>query len=306
FRPLPSRERGEQSPRPSTRQEELRRNGRGGSAAKRGPPRPDIFQAFGLRARGREPSDALAGRRSAGAPGGTPAGRPWPGEGRRNPDRSREAARCGMPEGNPLGEDWAMAQPLLSDALWRRLEPLLPPPRPRRGRFPGRKPLDARKALTGILLVLLTGIPWKAFPKQLGCGCGLTCANYLKAWRRAGAWPRVYQGLLADLGAGGEIDCPRAEVALGALASALLRTRSLEPPRSFRRPPLNANAAGEVTPPSRILTGPAPPRRLVCAPGPPSPMHRRPPSTKESVMWTQFWQRLCGGTQRPTAAPGRG
>src|SRR5262245_40853606 len=109
-----------------------------------------------------------------------------------------------MPVGNPFRGDRAVAQPLLSEALWQRLAPLLPPPKPRRFRFPGRKPLDDRKALTGILFVLLTGIRWLDLPKQLGCGCGLTCLNYLKAWRRGGAWPRVYQALLAEFRAAGE------------------------------------------------------------------------------------------------------
>jgi hypothetical protein len=36
---------------------------------------------------------------------------------------------------------------------------LLPPPKPRRFRYPGRKPVDDRKVLTGILFVLKTGIP---------------------------------------------------------------------------------------------------------------------------------------------------
>ncbi len=47
-----------------------------------------------------------------------------------------------------------MAKPLLPDDLWKRIEPLLPPPRPRRFRHPGRKPIDGRKALIGILFVL--------------------------------------------------------------------------------------------------------------------------------------------------------
>jgi hypothetical protein len=34
-----------------------------------------------------------------------------------------------------------MAKPLLTDERWQRIEPLLPPPKPRRFRFPGRKPL---------------------------------------------------------------------------------------------------------------------------------------------------------------------
>src|SRR5579883_2114245 len=35
-----------------------------------------------------------------------------------------------------------MARPLLPAELWERIEPLLPPPKPRRFRFPGRKPID--------------------------------------------------------------------------------------------------------------------------------------------------------------------
>jgi len=38
------------------------------------------------------------------------------------------------------------------------LQPLIPPRKPRRFRSPGRKPIDDRKALTGILFVLKTGI----------------------------------------------------------------------------------------------------------------------------------------------------
>jgi transposase len=63
-----------------------------------------------------------------------------------------------------------MAKPLVSDALWERLEPLLPPSKPRRFRFPGRKPLDRRKVLTGIIFVLKTGIPWEDLPQEMGCG----------------------------------------------------------------------------------------------------------------------------------------
>ena len=53
-----------------------------------------------------------------------------------------------------------MAKLLVSDDLWQRIEPLLPKPKPRCSRFPGRKPLDYRKILTCIVFVLKTGIPW--------------------------------------------------------------------------------------------------------------------------------------------------
>src|SRR5689334_20350639 len=55
-------------------------------------------------------------------------------------------------------------KPLVTDALWERILPLLPPHPPRRQRFPGRKPLDDRMVLTGILFVLKTGIAWDDLP----------------------------------------------------------------------------------------------------------------------------------------------
>jgi transposase len=60
-----------------------------------------------------------------------------------------------------------MARPLLPDALWERIEPLLPPVKPRRFRFPGRKPLTHRQALTGILFVLRTGANRNDLPCEL-------------------------------------------------------------------------------------------------------------------------------------------
>src|SRR6266571_2817789 len=98
-----------------------------------------------------------------------------------------------------------MAKPLLDDALWERIQPLLPKPKPRRFRFPGRKPLDDRRILLGILFVLKTGIPW-----NLGCGCGMTCLNHLKQWHRAGVWQRLHHRLLAELRGADKIDWSRA------------------------------------------------------------------------------------------------
>jgi transposase len=64
--------------------------------------------------------------------------------------------------------------PTVTDELWDRIRPLLPA-RPRRSRDPGRKPLDDRQVLNGILLVLVTGIAWEHLPRELGCGSGMTC-----------------------------------------------------------------------------------------------------------------------------------
>lgn len=101
-------------------------------------------------------------------------------------------------------------KPLVSDALWDRIQPLLPPRPARRFRFPGRKPLDDRKILTGILFVLKTGIAWDDLPADLGCGCGKTCRHYLQVWHQAGVWLKLHALLLAELNGADQIDWARA------------------------------------------------------------------------------------------------
>ena len=105
-----------------------------------------------------------------------------------------------------------MAKPLLDDELWEVIEPLLPPPKPRRFRFPGRQPLDNRKAVTGIIFVLKTGIPWESLPQEMGCGSGMTCWRRLRDWQEAGVWDRLQEVLLAKLQGAGQIDWSRAVV----------------------------------------------------------------------------------------------
>lgn len=63
----------------------------------------------------------------------------------------------------------------IPDDLWERVQPLLPKPRRRRNRYPGRKPIEERKVLTGMTFGLWTGIPWREMPTELGCGSGMTC-----------------------------------------------------------------------------------------------------------------------------------
>jgi transposase len=105
-----------------------------------------------------------------------------------------------------------MAKPLADDELWALIQPLLPPPKRRRFRYPGRKRLDDRKVLTGILFVLKSGIPWEMLPKEMGCGCGMTCWNRLDEWHRAGVWGKLHRLLLEKLEDAREIDWSRAIV----------------------------------------------------------------------------------------------
>jgi transposase len=102
-----------------------------------------------------------------------------------------------------------MAKLILDDELWALIQPLLPPPKARRARYPGRKPLDDRAVLTGILFVLQSGIPWEMLPKEMGCGSGMSCWRRLHAWQKAGVWDRLHEVLLAKLRAADRIDWSR-------------------------------------------------------------------------------------------------
>jgi len=65
-----------------------------------------------------------------------------------------------------------MAKPILDDELWALIQPLLSRPKPQRSQYPGHKPLDDRAALTAILFVLQSGIPWEMLPQEMGAARG--------------------------------------------------------------------------------------------------------------------------------------
>ncbi len=104
-----------------------------------------------------------------------------------------------------------MSRLLVSDELWAVVAPLLPPepPKPKGGR--PRRVLD-RAALTGILFVLKSGIPWEMLPQEMGCGSGMTCWRRLRDWQRAGVWKRLHHTLLQRLHDAGRIDWERASL----------------------------------------------------------------------------------------------
>jgi transposase len=100
---------------------------------------------------------------------------------------------------------------IVSDELWARIEPLLPVVS-RRADHPGRKRLDDRTVLCGVLFVLYTGIPWEFLPQELGFGSGMTCWRRLRDWNDAGVWTRLHENLLAELHAAGALDWSRAAI----------------------------------------------------------------------------------------------
>ena len=88
----------------------------------------------------------------------------------------------------------------LTDRQWQRLEPLLPPQRPRTGRPND----DHRRIVNGILWVLRTGAPWRDLPERYG-PVGTVSSRFYR-WREAGVWDRALAALQAEADARGEVD----------------------------------------------------------------------------------------------------
>lgn len=111
-----------------------------------------------------------------------------------------------------------MAKELVTDELWEVIEPLLPeePPKKPKG---GRPRVPDRAALTGIVFVLKTGIPWEMLPQEMGCGSGMTCWRRLEEWHEAGVWDRLHETLLDRLGKADEIDWERASLDSASVAA---------------------------------------------------------------------------------------
>ncbi len=84
-----------------------------------------------------------------------------------------------------------MKKELLPDALWEIIEAILPP-RTRRFQNPGRKRLDNRTVMQGILFDLKTGIPWEDFPLEMGCS-GMTLNHRLREWQESGVWKKIHE-----------------------------------------------------------------------------------------------------------------
>src|SRR5919201_2502817 len=140
------------------------------------------------------------------------------------------------------------------EALWERIEPLLPR-KPRRFRYPGRKPFDDRLALQGILFVLHTGIGWEHLPQELGFGCGMTAWRRLRAWQRAGVWEKLHELLLAELRAADQLEWERAIA-----DSSHLQAKKGAPKRVPARSIAAGPAAGDVIELGPLSPAPGSPR----------------------------------------------
>jgi transposase len=88
-----------------------------------------------------------------------------------------------------------VVEDLVPDSLWERVAPLLPARPPRRYRFPGRRLVEDRVALAGIVFVLK-----------------MTCWRRMRDWTEAGVWPALHELLLGELRAVGALDLEHAAV----------------------------------------------------------------------------------------------
>jgi transposase len=122
-----------------------------------------------------------------------------------------------------------MTKPLVSDELWALVAPLLPPepPKPKGGR----PRVSDRAALTGIIFVLKSGIPWEMLPQEMGCGSGVTCWRRLRDWQDAGVWDALHRTLLDRLGEADRIDWERALLDSASIPAKRGATRSAPTPR---------------------------------------------------------------------------
>jgi transposase len=122
-----------------------------------------------------------------------------------------------------------MAKQLVTDKLWETIEPLLPPEPPKSEG--GRPSIDDRAALTGIVFVLKSGIPWEMLPQEMGCGSGMTCWRRLKEWQEAGVWERLHLILLDCLGEADQIEWERASLDSASIPA----KRGAQKPERIRR-----------------------------------------------------------------------
>ena len=120
-----------------------------------------------------------------------------------------------------------MAQPMLSDSQWTKLEPLLP-----RYSSAGRPWKDNRAVLEGILWVLKTGARWRDLPRDFGVSPA-TCWRRLRLWEEQDVWLKVWRQFLAELDRRGQLDW-RESFIDGSFASAKKGATASEKPSGAR------------------------------------------------------------------------
>jgi transposase len=105
-----------------------------------------------------------------------------------------------------------LAERLLPDALWERVQPLLPPP-PSHARGGAPRTVPDRACMAAIVFMARTSTPWALLPvDEFGCGSVTSCWRRFAEWAHAGVFERLQELLLDELGAAGRLDWSRVSV----------------------------------------------------------------------------------------------
>ena len=128
----------------------------------------------------------------------------------------------------------SLGDKLLPDALWRRIQPLLPPP-PSHARGGAPRTVSDRACMAAILFMARTSTPWALLPVgEFGCGSVTTCWRRFAEWAHAGVFERLHEVLLDELGEAGRLDWSRLSVCPGSRADVVCGTGSYVGSRASR------------------------------------------------------------------------
>ena len=98
-----------------------------------------------------------------------------------------------------------LADKLLPDALWQRIQPLLPPP-PSHARGGAPRTVSDRGCMAAIIFMARTSTPWVLLPVgEFGCGSVTSCWRRFAEWAHAGVFERLQEALLDELGQAGQL-----------------------------------------------------------------------------------------------------
>lgn len=86
-----------------------------------------------------------------------------------------------------------MARKLLTEEMWNKIKPLLPP----ESGYWGRPSKPHREVIEGILWVLRTGSPWRDLPVEYGPWSSVY--NRFNRWNAKGIWKSVWESLKDDI-----------------------------------------------------------------------------------------------------------
>jgi transposase len=90
----------------------------------------------------------------------------------------------------------------LTDVQWTKIERLLP--KEKLSPHGGRRRIDDREVMEGILWVLRSGARWKDLPREFPSAT--TCWRRLREWEDAGVWLAIWRAFLSELDEVGQLD----------------------------------------------------------------------------------------------------